>query len=139
MSQTIDKSEVKSILIIKLRGIGDVILSTVVFENLREYFPNAKIDYLTEKPSNIILDKLPFLSEIILLTEKVLWQDLNKYFRSVEKYDLVLDFFSNPSTALITYFSGAKYKAGFLTMVESMHIIFLDRKKEINFTLQNYI
>ena len=34
----IDKSKVKKILLIKLRGIGDVVLSTVTFENLIKEF-----------------------------------------------------------------------------------------------------
>ncbi|MDP4172995.1 MAG: glycosyltransferase family 9 protein [Bacteroidota bacterium] len=110
----IEKDKVRKILCIKLRGIGDVILSTVVFNNLRKDFPNAKIDFLTESPSKAALEKLPFLNEIIVLDKKRKNSSLY-YILKVRsgKYDLVLDFYSNPRTALITFLSGAKYKAGF--------------------------
>lgn len=51
----IDKKSIKKILIIKLRGIGDVVLSTIVLDNLIADFPNVKIDYLTDKASVIDL------------------------------------------------------------------------------------
>ena len=110
----IDKSKIRRILCIKLRGIGDVILSTVVFDNLLKEFSDAKIDYLTEPPSKAALEKLSFLNEIILYKKNESLAGLktiSKVF--LNKYDLVLDFYSNPRTAMITYFSRAKYRAGF--------------------------
>ncbi|MFA4924407.1 MAG: glycosyltransferase family 9 protein [Ignavibacteriaceae bacterium] len=110
----LDKSKIKKILCIKLRGIGDVILSTVVFDNLLKEFPNAKIDYLTEPPGKAALEKLSFLNDIILYKKNETFAGLKTiakvYFN---KYDLVLDFYSNPRTAMITFLSRAKYRAGF--------------------------
>ncbi|PIX00142.1 MAG: hypothetical protein COZ80_01810, partial [Ignavibacteria bacterium CG_4_8_14_3_um_filter_37_9] len=59
----IEKGKIKRILCIKLRGIGDVILSTVVFDNLLKEFPLAKIDYLTEPPGKTALENLSFINE----------------------------------------------------------------------------
>lgn len=110
----IDKEKVKKILIIKLRGIGDVILSTVVLDNLRNDFPNAQIDFLTEKPSKNALENLPLINNILLFDRKSTAKRISQIFDIRQrKYDLILDFFSNPSTALITFFSGAKYRAGY--------------------------
>ena len=110
----IDKSKIRRILCIKLRGIGDVILSTVVFDNLLKEFPDAKIDYLTEPPSKAALEKLSFLNEIILYKKSENFAGLKTIVKVFfNKYDLVLDFYSNPRTAMITYFSRAKYRAGF--------------------------
>lgn len=110
----IQKEHVKKILCIKLRGIGDVILSSVVFENLRTDFPGADIDYLTEPPSKGALEKLDFINEVVVLDRKRKYSSLHAV-REVRKrkYDLVLDFYSNPRTALITFLSGARYRAGF--------------------------
>ena len=109
-----DKSKIKNILIIKLRGIGDVVLSTIVIDNLKTDFPDAKIDYLVESPS------APGLSGIKQINRVLIFERLNFFSKvslakSIRKnhYDLVLDFFSNPSTAIITYFSGAKHRMGF--------------------------
>jgi len=110
----LDKSKIKKILCIKLRGIGDVILSTVVFDNLRKEFPEAKIDYLTEPPGKAALEKLSFLNEILLYKKDESLSGLKTITKVFFKnYDLVLDFYSNPRTAAITYFSRAKYRAGF--------------------------
>ncbi len=110
----IKKDDVKKILIIKLRGIGDVVLSTVALDNLRVDFPSAQIDFLTEKPSNLFLSKLPQIDNVILFNKGNLF-DRGKQILEIRKnkYDLVLDFYTNPATALLSRFSGAKYKAGF--------------------------
>jgi len=110
----IDKSKIRKILCIKLRGIGDVILSTVVFDNLLKEFPNAKIDYLTEPPSKAALEILPFINEIVLYKKNESFAGIKTIVKVFfNKYDLILDFYSNPRTAMITYLSGAKYRAGF--------------------------
>lgn len=107
------KEKVKKILIIKLRGIGDVVLSTIVLDNLRSDFPQAKIDYLTDSPSKPGLEGLEQINSVIVFPKKLTGRI--KLFYSIKKsgYDLVLDFFSNPSTAQLTALSGAKFKAGF--------------------------
>ncbi|GJQ63800.1 MAG: lipopolysaccharide heptosyltransferase I [Melioribacteraceae bacterium] len=110
----INTKDINQILIIKLRGIGDVVLSTIVLKSLRLEFPTARIDYLTEKPGNFLLEPLEEVADILIFKKKTL-SDRLKTFLEVRKnkYDLVIDFYSNPGTAQITYFSGAKYRAGF--------------------------
>jgi lipopolysaccharide heptosyltransferase II len=110
----IDKENVNKILCIKPRGIGDVILSTVVFDNLLKDFPSAKIDYLTEIPSKPLLEPLKVINEVLVFEneKKLNVISLVNKIRN-RKYDLILDFYSNPRTALITFLSRAKYRAGF--------------------------
>jgi len=110
----IDKTNIKKILLIKPRGIGDVVLSSIVFDNLLEDFPKAKIDYLTEKPSNFLLDPLEFINEVIIMKKKTL-VDRIKLFHTIrkKKYDLVFDFYATPLTTQVTFLSGAKYRVGF--------------------------
>lgn len=110
----VNYQDVNRILIIKLRGIGDVVLSTIVLKSLKQKFPDSKIDYLTEKPSNFLLEPLEEVSEIKIFKKKNL-SDRLKTFLEIRnnKYDLVFDFYSNPGTAQITFFSGARYRAGF--------------------------
>ncbi|MBV6514281.1 MAG: Lipopolysaccharide core heptosyltransferase RfaQ [Ignavibacteriaceae bacterium] len=105
---------IRKILCIKLKGIGDVVLSSIVFDSLIAYFPQAEIHYLTEKPSESLLKKLPFIKKVHLFRKKEQFGGL-KTIADIrqEKYDLILDFYSNPRTALITFLSGAKYRAGF--------------------------
>jgi len=108
----INKSEITKILCIKLKGIGDVVLSTVVLENLKYDFPDVKIDFLTEAPGKAALEHIPLLNEIIVFDKNAGAINLIRAIRK-RKYDLVIDLYSNPRTALATCLSGAKYRAGF--------------------------
>ena len=110
----ISKDSKKKILVIKLRGIGDVVLSTVILDNLKTDFPNSTIDYLTDFPSKAALEGLPQINKVLIFPRDNTWERIKLIKRiRKEKYDLVFDFFSNPSTALITFFSKARYRIGF--------------------------
>jgi ADP-heptose:LPS heptosyltransferase len=110
----INKDKVKKILIIKLKGIGDVILSTVVLDNLQKDFPDAEIHFLTEPPSLAALEKIPAIKSILLFKKESFLSGLILIFQVfLKRFDLIFDFYSNPRTALITFLSRAKYRAGF--------------------------
>lgn len=109
----IDRQRVRRILIIKLRAIGDVILSTVVTKNLRLAFPDAQIDFLTESPSKDIVTGNPFLNGVIIFDRRETGSlELILRVRK-RKYDLVIDLFGNPRSAIVTLLSGARFRVGF--------------------------
>jgi lipopolysaccharide heptosyltransferase II len=109
----IDLNKINKILVIKSSAIGDVLLATPVVENLRRNFPDAEIIFLTQKYCKEALSGNPFIT-------RVLTYDLSldggwfiiKNIRK-QRYDMVIDLFCNPRTALITFLSSAKYKVGF--------------------------
>lgn len=108
----INPDGIKKILCIKPRGIGDIVLSTIILDNLHNHFPNAKIDYLTERFAKSALMNNPLVNNILTMhkTElpiKVAWR-IRK-----EKYDMVIDLWSNPRSAQVTFLSGAKIKVGY--------------------------
>jgi len=108
----IDKSRIKKILCIKPRGIGDVVLSTIVIDNLKAHFPSATIDFLTELFAKPALEFNPNINKILTMEKKEF--PLKVAFKiKKEKYNLILDLWSNPRTAQITFLSGVKYRAGF--------------------------
>ena len=109
----IDRSRVHKILVIKLRAIGDVLLSTAVLENLKSAFPQATIDFLTEKPSRDIIEGNAAVHSTLVFDGKV--QSGVSLISRVQarRYDLVIDLFGNPRSALVTLFSGAPYRVGF--------------------------
>lgn len=111
---TIDKVEVKKILIIKFRGIGDVALACYTLGAIKTNFPNAKIHFMSEGPSKPLLENIPLIDEVLIakLSDKLSTLKLIRAIRK-EKYDLIFDFYTNPRSALITFLSGAKYRAGF--------------------------
>jgi lipopolysaccharide heptosyltransferase II len=107
-----DKSKIKKILCIKPRGIGDIVLSTIIIDNLKSYFPGVKIDYLTETFAKPCIEDNPNIHNILTMGQKEfpLWVALRI---RKEKYDLILDLWSNPRSAQITFLSGVKYRVGY--------------------------
>jgi lipopolysaccharide heptosyltransferase II len=106
-------SDISRILVIKLRAIGDVLLSTVVLKNLRAAFPQATIDFLTERPSREVLAGNPDLHETVIFDPK---QESGPGLIAMirrRRYDLVLDLFGNPRSAIVTLLSGARYRVGY--------------------------
>lgn len=100
----------EKILLIQLRRVGDVIFTLPVIGALRRHFPQAKIDFLTEKPSDQMVRLSPGLSEC-LVYEKDRPVHWIREIRS-RKYDWVLDFHSNGRTLFLSLFSGAQVRAG---------------------------
>lgn len=108
-----DRTHIKKILVIKLRAIGDVLLSTIVLENLREAFPRARIDFLTEKPSREVVEGNPNVDSVIVFDGKRQSGAALIVKTRYQGYDLVVDLFGNPRSALLTLLSGAKYRVGY--------------------------
>jgi len=108
----IDKEKIRKILCIKPRGIGDIILSTIILENVAAHFPYAQIDYLTEKFAKASVENNPFVTKVLTMNETE-FPLLVALRIKKEKYDMILDLWSNPRSAQITFFSGVKFRVGF--------------------------
>ncbi len=109
----INYSEISKILVIKFFGIGDVILSLPVLKNLREFFGDAEINFLTTLNCRDVLYGNPYINRVLTFNKGTdssfcLLKNIRK-----QKYDLVIDLFCNPRTTLLTYYSGAKYRVGY--------------------------
>lgn len=107
------------VLVIRPRGLGDVVLSSVVLDALKRAWPETTIDYLSEKPSGDLLRADPRLDRIYLFgprsrDDRVTGGGFADAVRWMHRArpDLVLDLFSNPHTALLTAFSGGRYRVG---------------------------
>jgi lipopolysaccharide heptosyltransferase II len=109
---SINPSSIKKILIIKPRGIGDIVLSTILINNLKAHFPNAKIDYLTEPFAKPAVEHLPDVNKVLTMKRDEFPLDASLKIRK-EKYDLLIDSWVNPRTALITFLSRIKYRVGY--------------------------
>ncbi len=101
------------ILIVKLRAVGDVVLSTIVLQNLRQAFPEAQLDVLTESASADIVRAHPAVSSTLVYDRSTMsGLDLIRLVRK-RRYDVVFDLFGNPRTALLTRLSGARDRVGY--------------------------
>ena len=104
-----------SILLIQLRRIGDVLMTTSATRELRKTFPQARITYLTEAPSDQVLYGNPNIDEVMLWPRRKGLRRALATVREIRRknFDLVVDFFSNPTSAMITGLSGAPRRIGF--------------------------
>ncbi|MBI3548325.1 MAG: glycosyltransferase family 9 protein [Elusimicrobia bacterium] len=106
------------ILVIMLRRIGDVILTTPAVRALKKLYPQAEIDFLTEAPSHQVLEGNPDLHEILIYDRpKGYSKAMSAYFQWINRvrageYDWVIDYMANPRSAMITAMSKASVRAG---------------------------
>lgn len=100
------KSSVK-ILIIVLRAIGDVLLTTPLIRAIKKNKPESQIYFLTQKTSEDILKNNSYLSGIILMDKDTV-KKLKEY-----KFDVVIDFMNCAISGYYTFKSGAKKRIAF--------------------------
>ena len=101
------------ILVIKLRAIGDVLLSTVVLPHLRAAYPAAKIDFLCEAAAADVVRGNGLVDSVVVFDPA---RDGSFGLISrvrTERYDLVIDLFGNPRSAILALFSGARRRVGY--------------------------
>jgi heptosyltransferase-3 len=102
------------ILITRLRFIGDVVLTTPVIRVVRENFPHAYIAYLADKDAITLLENNPYLDELIPFDFNWGIFEQGKFILMLraKKFDLVIDLFGNPRSAILSFLSGAKTRIG---------------------------
>ncbi|MBI3288909.1 MAG: glycosyltransferase family 9 protein [Elusimicrobia bacterium] len=105
--------EPRSILVIQLRRLGDVILATPALEALKTRYPGARLDFLVEALGAEAVSGNPAIDEILVYDARGAVDALRWAYKiRARRYDWVIDFLANPRTALLTAFSGAAVKAG---------------------------
>lgn len=105
--------KIQNILVSRLRFMGDIILTTPVVHNLKTMFPDARITYLAEEPYISLLRNHPDVHRLLPINKKNGWQQLKMTFKLLfKKYDVAIDLFGNPRSALLTWLSGARIRIG---------------------------
>lgn len=102
----------KKILVIQLRQIGDVLLTTPAVRALREQYPDSAIWYLTETGPSKILQGNPHIDRIVTRQRKASLADDLKLLWTLrqERFDLLIDFFSNGRSAWMSFVTGARHR-----------------------------
>lgn len=106
------------ILIIQLRRIGDVLLTTPVLSYLKRVFPEATLDFLVEPAAKTVLENNPHINTVLIYDRTRSIAEIKRL--RVAKYDVVIDFMNNPRTAYITGLSGARWRVGFKSRFRSL-------------------
>lgn len=110
---------VRRILVIKLRHIGDVLLTAPVFRALKETFPGALVTALVNRGTEEMLTGNPFVDEVIPFDRGVKKLSLPaklgreaRFLREIRSrgFDMTVDLTSGDRPALISLASGARYR-----------------------------
>lgn len=111
----IDPAALETILLIRLRRIGDIIMTTPAVTALKKCLPDASIDYVVEEPFRRLVEGNPNLNEVLVLPSRPKAREFLRFVRAIRRknYDAVLDFHGGPRASLLTFLSGAKLKIGY--------------------------
>jgi len=107
-----------NILVMKMSAMGDVILVTASLKALRKKFRRAKIICLVGKESREILQRCPYIDEMIVVDFKHHHKSLFRIIRFSKKlreykFDKIIDFQNNLKSHLLTFLSFPSESYGF--------------------------
>ena len=111
----------RRILVCQQRQIGDVLLSTPVFELLKRRFPEAELHLFTEKKCEPLLRHNPFLHAFHLIEKKGGFFRQLAFYREVAAlgFDLVIDLQQLPRCRMMTLMSRAPVRLSFPSSIFS--------------------
>ena len=98
-----------------MKYLGDVVLTTPLLTALRERFPKASISYLGDKEAVSLLEHHPCVDEIIpfdFSRPTILEQPRVMMSLWRRRFDVAIDLFSNPRSALLVFATGARIRIG---------------------------
>ena len=112
----------ESILLIRLKSIGDVAFTLPAVNAVRDNFPDAKITFLTSKENAPLLRGFREVAETITLDQarfqsrnpRVIWSEAFSLLRRLRdgKFSLVIDFQGYGETEWLSWWSGAPERWG---------------------------
>lgn len=110
---SIDWRNVKRVLIVRLRSIGDTVLSTPSLFALRRFLPDARIDILLEDWVAPVLEGFEAVDNILTVSksEKSRLQTAWRIRRN--KYDVAINLHGGTTATFFVRASGAKHRVGF--------------------------
>ena len=107
-----------TVLLIRLRLIGDVVLSTPVIRALRRTFPEAKLVYLVERDAAAVVEHNPHLDEVMVVERSRGVARIIDDFRlgwrlRRRRFDLVIDMHGGPRSSWLARATGAPRRVGY--------------------------
>lgn len=129
---------------IKLSSLGDIVHTLPALSVLREAFPNAHIDWVTEELGATLLSGHPYIDRVIVY-KRYVWPNFLKkgkwfsllnearaFFKDLKRgYDIVLDFQGLFKSGIITALTKGKRKIGFEG--REFNYLFLKEKTPIDY------
>lgn len=113
-------SLIKKILVLKIGGLGDVLLVTPALKALKSKYPSAQITVLIPEKAKDVLNNNPHI-DIIIPIRTSWWRDKKDLFGMIrlawnlrnEEYDLGIDFRGDILNIIFLFLTKTKYRLGF--------------------------
>jgi len=111
-----DWAKVQRVLLVRLRSIGDTVLSTPSLFALRRFLPNAEIDILVEDWVAPVLDGHPHADNVVVLERGGMMARARvaRQLRSTG-YDVVYNLHGGTTATFLTRATGARHRVGLKT------------------------
>lgn len=106
---TIEPEKIKKILIVKLYALGDCVYTMPMVPNLRHNFPNAKIYWLVQKYSRVVIEHIEGVDEILE------WQGPRDALKIIqaEHFDLAFSTYRSSLAHLLLWLARIPIRIGF--------------------------
>ena len=101
----------RQVLVVQLRRLGDVVLTTALLDDLHRAFPHTPIDFLVGDRASPLLEHHPLIRERVVYDRRHptrTWRVVRSH-----RYDWIIDPQSSPRTAPLALVSGSPVRAGF--------------------------
>ena len=109
----IEWQNVRKVLIVKLRSIGDTVLTTPSLIALRNHLPEAQIDILLEDWVAPVLEGFDLVDNILVVSKEAKNRvSLARKIRK-EKYDIAFNLHGGTTATFFVRASGAKHRVGY--------------------------
>lgn len=118
----------KKILVIQNKRIGDVLISSVIANNMKKVFPDSEITYFVYDYTTGVLENNPNIDRIIAVNEKEL-KKFPKLFQTINKirnenYDIIFDSYAKLQSRMLCLFSDAPIRTGFKRSYKTLKLPF---------------
>ncbi|HSL52841.1 MAG TPA: glycosyltransferase family 9 protein [Pyrinomonadaceae bacterium] len=109
-----DWSEVRKVLLVRLRSIGDTVLATPSLYALKRFLPNVTVDILVEDWVAPLLNNHPYVDNVIVLERNGLMARARaaRELRAAN-YDVVYNLHGGTTATFLTRATGARHRVGF--------------------------
>ncbi|MCO6509691.1 MAG: glycosyltransferase family 9 protein [Aridibacter famidurans] len=111
-SKAVDWPNVRKVLVIRLRSIGDTVLATPTLRALRDFLPDARIDILLEDWVAPLLEGHTAVDSVVRVS-----RDRSGRLSAASRirktgYDLVINLHGGTTSTFLTRATGARYRVG---------------------------
>jgi heptosyltransferase-3 len=110
-----NQKDVEKILVIQLRQLGDILLTTPIFRELKRAKPHSHLTFFSHTMGKLIVEENPYIDQHITYHEKLSFIEEIQLLASFREahFDYLLDFMFNPKSCLYVLASRADKKISF--------------------------